>query len=108
MVEAADGNLYITNYDVGITKVSPQERNSEFSSDFGRPGVGIVIGQNNNIFAADNGDGKVRLIRPDGTTKVVVDDIGGCVALLLYQNVLYVTSWDQGAVYTYALDDSFF
>ena len=104
VVEAADGSLYITNYGGGVTRVNPQGKNSEFSSDFGRPGVGIVITENNQILAADNGEGKVRLIRADGATEVLVEGIGGCVALLLHQGVLYVSSWDQGAVYTYNID----
>ena len=102
VVEDPDGNLFVTNYGGGIIKVTPNGETSLFSNEFGRPGVGIsMCGQI--IFAADNGDGCVRILSPDGTTEIVVDGIGGCVAVQAHSNTLYVGSWNNGAVYAYAI-----
>ena len=104
VVEDSAGNIYVTNYGGDISLVTPSGIVKTFSNDFGRPGVGIDINSKNQIFAADNGDGCVRLILADGSTKIVVDDIGGCVALLVHNNTLYVGSWSTGAVYAYTIE----
>jgi len=103
-VEDLDGNLYVTNYGGGIIKVAADGTTSTISDEFGRPGVGIDTNDQNIIFAADNGDGCVRTLAPDGTTEIVVDNIGGCVAVLVHANTLYVGSWHDGAVYAYSIE----
>ncbi len=105
VVEDKDGNLYVTNYGGGIIKVTKDGVTSTVSDKFGRPGVGIGINNENTVFAADNGDNCVRMIAQDGTTEVVVGDIGGCVALLVHEDTLYVGSWDSNAVYAYSLSE---
>ncbi|GHV45716.1 hypothetical protein FACS1894204_05610 [Synergistales bacterium] len=104
VVEDSDGNLYVTNYGGGIIKVTAGGTASAFSDEFGRPGVGIDISGQNVIFAADNGDSCVRTLAADGTTKVVVENIGGCVAVLVHEDTLYVGSWNDGAVYAYSIE----
>jgi sugar lactone lactonase YvrE len=103
VVEDLNGDLYVTNYGGGIIKITVDGIVSTFSDDFGRPGVGIDRMQNI-IFAADNGDGCVRMIASDGSTEIVVDNIGGSVALLVHENILYVGSWNNGAVYSYSIE----
>ncbi|AEF85947.1 serine/threonine-protein kinase [Treponema primitia ZAS-2] len=103
VAEDLDGNLYVTNYGGSIIKVFPDGTTRPFSNDFGRPGVGIDISLQNEIFAVDNGDGCVRIISQDGSTNIVVDGISGCVALLIHGNTLYVGSWGTGAVYEYRI-----
>ncbi|GHV07288.1 hypothetical protein AGMMS50229_13800 [Campylobacterota bacterium] len=103
VVEDLGGNLYVTNYGGSIIKVFADGTVRPFSNDFGRPGVGIDISAQNEIFAADNGDGSVRLIAQNGSTKVVVDGIDGCVALLIHKNTLFVGSWGTGSVYEYRI-----
>ena len=88
----------------GIIKVTMDGETSTISDEFGRPGVGIDISGQNIIFAADNGDGCVRTLASDGTTEIVVGNIGGCVALLIYADTLYVGSWNDGAVYVYSIE----
>ena len=104
VVEDSNGNLYVANYGGGIIKVATDGKVSAFSDDFGRPGVGIDISDQNIIFAADNGDGCVRTLAPDGTTEIVVSNIGGCVAVLVHADTLYVGSWNDGAVYAYSIE----
>ena len=104
VVEDVVGNLYVTNYGGDISRVTPGGAVEIFTNDFGRPGVGIDINSKNKIFAADNGDGCVRLILADGSTQIVVDDIGGCVALLVHNNTLYVGSWNTGSIYAYTIE----
>ncbi|GHU83901.1 hypothetical protein FACS189468_9440 [Spirochaetia bacterium] len=103
VVEDLDGNLYVTNYGGSIIKVFADGTVRPFSNDFGRPGVGIDISSQNEIFATDNGDGCVRLLLPNGSTRIVVDGISGCVALLIHGNTLYVGSWGTGSVYEYRI-----
>lgn len=103
VVEDFEGNLYITNYGGGIIKVTPAGETSTISDEFGRPGVGIDIAQNI-IFAADNGDDAVRSLSKDGASKIVLENIGGCVALLVHANILYVGSWNDSAVYAYTIE----
>jgi len=103
VIEHSDGRLYVTNYGGGIIKVTPDGKSSTFSEDFGRPGVGISGSGHGMIFAADNGDGCVRTLAPDGMTKIVIDGIGGCVAVLIHGDTLYVSSWNDGAVYAYSV-----
>ena len=104
VVEDLDANLFVTNYGGGIIKVTADGRTSIFSNEFGRPGVGIDIYDQKIIFAADNRDNCVRTLASDGTTKIVVDNIGGCVALLVHSETLYVSSWNDGAVYAYSIE----
>jgi outer membrane protein assembly factor BamB len=103
VVEDSDGNLYVTNYGGGIIKVTPEGAVSTLSTQFGRPGVGIDISRQNVIFAADNGDGCVRWLAPDGSTEIVANNIGGCVAVLVHEDTLYVGGWNEGAVYVYSI-----
>lgn len=103
VIEDTDGNLFVTNYGGSIKKVLSNGTATDFSTDFGRPGVGIDIGEQGQIFAADNGDGCVRQLFSDGTTTIVVDNIGGCVGVKVYNDILYVTSWNDGAVYAYSI-----
>jgi len=104
VAEDSDGNLYVTNYGGGIIKVASDGTTSTVSDEFGRPGVGIGINDQKIIFAADNGDGCVRTLAADGTTEIAVDNIGGCVAVLVHANTLYVGSWNDGAVYAYTIE----
>ena len=104
VVEDIDGNLFVTNYGGGIIKVTSSGVITTFSKDFKRPGVGIDISSKDQIFAVDNGDGCVRLILDNGDTEIVVDDIGGSVALLIHGNILYVGSWNTGSVYAYTIE----
>lgn len=101
VVEDTNGDLYVTNYGGVIIKVMPNGSTETFSKDFGRPGVGIDISSQNTLFATDNGDGCVRAINADGTTETIINNIGGCVALLCEGNNVYVGSWNDGAVYVY-------
>ncbi|GMO20707.1 MAG: hypothetical protein Ta2A_27300 [Treponemataceae bacterium] len=103
VTQDSGGNLYVTNYGGGIIKVFVDGTVRDFSNDFGRPGVGIDIGPQNEIFAADNGDGCVRLLLPNGRTRIVAAGISGCVALLIHGNTLYVGSWGTGSVYEYRI-----
>lgn len=103
VAEAPDGSLYVTNYGGGIIKVTADGKTRTISGEFGRPGVGIDISRQNIIFAADNGDGCVRTIAPDGTTEIVARGIGGCVAVTVHADALYVGGWDNGAVYAYSI-----
>jgi len=103
VAEDPDGNLYVTNYGGGIIKVTPEGAISTLSTQFGRPGVGIDSSRQYGIFAADNGDGCVRRLAPDGSTKIVADNIGGCVALLVHEDTLYAGGWNEGAVYVYSI-----
>ncbi|SMC41819.1 NHL repeat-containing protein [Sporomusa malonica] len=103
VAEDREGNLYVTNYGGGIIKVTPERAISIFSTQFGRPGVGIDISRQNEIFAVDNGDDCVRRIAPDGSTEIVANNIGGCVALLVHEDTLYVGGWNEGAVYVYSI-----
>jgi sugar lactone lactonase YvrE len=103
VVEDNGGNLYVTNYGGDIIKVTPEGVSSTLSTHFGRPGVGIDISRQNTIFAADNGDGCVRRLAPDGSTEIVADNISGCVALLVHEDTLYVGGWNEGAVYVYSI-----
>ncbi|GHU85467.1 hypothetical protein AGMMS49941_05350 [Deferribacterales bacterium] len=103
VVEDLDGNLYVTNYGGSIIKVFADGTARAFSNDFGRPGVGIGISPQNEIFATDNGDGRVRILLPNGKTRTVVDGISGCVALLIHGTTLYVGSWGTGNVYKYRI-----
>lgn len=104
VVEDLDRNIYVTNYGGGIIKVTADGNTSTISDGFGRPGVGIDINNQNIIFAADNGDDCVRTLASDGTTEIVVDSIGGCVAVLVHADTLYVGSWNDGAVYAYSIE----
>lgn len=104
VVEDSGGNLYVTNYGGGIVKVTPGGTISTLSTDFERPGVGIDISRQNVIFAADNGAGCVRRLAPDGSTEIAVDNIGGCVAVLVHEDTLYVGGWNEGAVYVYSMN----
>lgn len=106
VVEDIDGNLYVTNYGGGVIKITADGKTSTISDEFGRPGVGIDINGQNIIFAADNGDGCVRTLAPDGTTEIVVDNIGGCVAVLVHADTLYVGSWNDGAIYAYSIKEA--
>ncbi|GHV96531.1 hypothetical protein AGMMS50293_28510 [Spirochaetia bacterium] len=103
VVEDIDGNLYVTNYGGSIIKVFADGTVRPFSNDFGRPGVGIDISPQNEIFATDNGDGCVRLLLSNGSTRIVIDGISGCVALLIHGTTLYVGSWGTGSVYEYRI-----
>lgn len=103
VAEAPDGSLYVTNYGGGIIKVTADGKTRTISGEFGRPGVGIDISRQNIIFAADNGDGCVRTIAPDGTTEIVVRDIEGCVAVTVHADTLYVGGWNDGTVYAYSI-----
>lgn len=103
VAEAPDGSLYVTNYGGGIIKVTADGKARTISNEFGRPGVGIDISRQNIIFAADNGDGCVRTIAQDGTTEIVARDIGGCVAVTVHADTLYVGGWNDGAVYAYSI-----
>ena len=104
VAEDSDRNLYVTNYGGNILKVTPEGAISTLSTHFGRPGVGIDISRQNVIFAADNGDGCVRRLAPDGSTEIVADNIGGCVAVLVHEDTLYVGGWNEGAVYVYSIN----
>lgn len=106
VTEDLDGNLYVTNYGGSIIKVMTNGEKLTITNDFGRPGVGIATSRQGIIFAADNGDGCVRTIVQDGTTEIVVRNIGGCVAVAVYADTLYVGSWDDGAVYAYAIKEN--
>ncbi|MEW9123664.1 MAG: NHL repeat-containing protein [Thermotaleaceae bacterium] len=103
VVEDLDGNLYVTNYGGGIIKVTADGNASMISDEFERPGVGIDISEGNIIYAADNGDGCVRILNPDGTTEIAINDISGCVAVLVHGDTLYIGSWGAGAVYAYRI-----
>lgn len=103
VVEDLEGNLHFTNYGGGIIKATASGDTSTISNEFGRPGVGIDISNQNIIFVTDNGENCVRTLPPNGTTKILVDKIGGCVALLIHENTLYVGSWNDGAVYAYSI-----
>lgn len=103
VVEDLTGNLYATNYGGGIIKIAADGEIRTVSNEFGRPGVGIAISRQNIIFAADNGDGCVRAIAPDGATEIVASNIGGCVAITVHADTLYVGSWEDGAVYAYSI-----
>ncbi|MBP2636485.1 MAG: hypothetical protein H6Q72_2392 [Firmicutes bacterium] len=103
VVEDREGNLYVTNYGGGIIKVTPEKKIITFSTQFGRPGVGIDISSQNEIFVADNGDNCIRRLAPDGSTQIAANNIGGCVALLVHEDTLYVGSWNEGAVYVYSI-----
>lgn len=103
VVEDLSGNLYVADYAGGIVKVTADGQTRVISKEFGRPGVGIGISGQNIIFAADNGDGCVRTIARDGAAAIAVDNIGGCVAVTVHADTLYVGSWDDGAVYAYPI-----
>lgn len=103
VVEDSGGNLYVTNYGGGIIKVTPEGTQSILSTQFGRPGVGIGSSLQDELFAVDNGDSCVRRLSSDGSTEIVVDNIGGCVALLVQEDTLYVGGWNEGAVYVYSI-----
>lgn len=103
VVENADKNIYVTNYGGNINKILTDGTNNIFSTDFVRPGVGIGVSPQNSIVAVDNGDSCVRQIFPNGSTNVILNNIAGCVGLLVYENTLYVSSWNDGAVYKYEI-----
>lgn len=102
-VEDSEGNLYICNFGGGIVKVTTDGTLTDISDEFGRPGVGIAFDESGRLFATDNADDCVRLINFDGSTDVVADNIGGCVALLINGSTMYVSSWSAGAVYVYSI-----
>lgn len=103
VVEDRTGNLIVTNYGGSVKKIASDRKVTDFSTEFGRPGVGIDVGPNGEIFAADNGDGCVRQIFSDGTTRIVVENIGGCVGVTVHNDILYVSSWNNDAVYAYSI-----
>lgn len=102
-VEDSDGNLYICNFGGGIVRASPNGTLENITDEFGRPGVGIAFDQQGRLFATDNADDCVRLINLDGSTEIVADGIGGCVALFIHENIMYVSSWSDGAIYIYSI-----
>ncbi|MGB8454875.1 MAG: NHL repeat-containing protein [Anaerocolumna sp.] len=99
----ADDTLYTTNYGGNIITITSDRKTNIFSTEFGRPGVGIDVASNGQIYAADNGDGCVRILNSDGSTKIIVEDIEGCVGVKVHSNILYISSWNEGAVYGYTL-----
>lgn len=103
VVEDADGNLYVTNYGGAITKVAADGTTRELSGEFGRPGVGIDISDQNEIYATDNGDGSIRRVAPDGTTEEVVTGLGDAVALRVHADSMFVGTWNDGSVHVYSI-----
>lgn len=97
-----DDILYTTNYGGCILTITPDNDTNTLSTEFGRPGVGIDVDHNGTIYAADNGNDCVRIINSDGSTKVIIKDIGGCVGLKIHSDTLYVSSWNEGSVYAYS------
>jgi len=100
VVEDKNGDLIVINYGGNVKKVFTDGRIIDFSQEFKRPGVGISEGSKGEILAIDNGGNCVRQIFFDGITKV----IDGCIGLTIFENTLYVTSWDKGEVYLYLIE----
>jgi DNA-binding beta-propeller fold protein YncE len=103
VVEDADGTLYVTNYNGGVSRIKPGGQPEIISEDFSTPGIGIEIDMQGNLFAVDNGDGSLKKITSNGSTLTVIDNMGGMVGLKITGKSLYLTSWDEGAVYKFEM-----
>lgn len=102
VTEAKSGALFVTNYGGDISRIFGGELLLTYNADFNRPGVGIAANSRDEIFAVDNGSGCVRRIKTDGTSEIVIEGIGGCVALHIDENdVIYAGGWGQGVINIY-------
>lgn len=89
VVEDENGNLFVSNYGGDIRKISKDGKVSSLPNKFLRPGVGITIDSMGELFAVDNGQGCVRQLFDDGTTKILINNISGCVGLTVHKNMMW-------------------
>ena len=101
ITEATDGTIYVSNYGGGISRITPSSLMLNFSREFTSPGVDMAW-HDNHLYVVDNGADCVRLLRADGTTLTVLDNIKGAVALFIDpRGNMYVGSWTEGNIYKY-------
>ena len=102
VVESTDGTLYVNNYGGSLSRIKPGGKSETFSSDFVIPGVGISISPQGELWAVDHGDGSLREVAADGSTRKLIENIQGLVGLtILSEHSLYLTGWGKGEIYRF-------
>ncbi|MDO0824517.1 NHL repeat-containing protein [Desulfosporosinus nitroreducens] len=102
VVEDADGNLYVTNYSGGISHITPDGTVKTISDEFTTPGVGIAINSQNEVFAVDVGEGKIKRIDKDGKVTNILQGLNSVVGLLIEENgTFYIATWGDGTVHQF-------